>query len=161
MMAYATNRPMVISAHVVKGSKANYVKVIEKHNSISISLVILQTAKQYIYTLAISKLACLQVTIGQERINASPQNYLTVLILFLSYSKHHMFCIFDSLPLSFKVKRTACNPNPCLNNAQCIVDSIRGFQCVCLEGYSGRTCDSKYGLTTVLQSSCFNALSIT
>ena len=55
------------------------------------------------------------------------------------------------------VKRSACNPNPCLNNAQCILDGFKGFQCVCLEGYSGRTCDGMNCFTFQPFSTCNDA----
>eukprot|EP00794_Sanderia_malayensis_P012220 gene12220-13478_t len=40
-----------------------------------------------------------------------------------------------------EVRRTVCNPNPCLNNAQCVLDGSSQYKCICLRGFSGRTCD--------------------
>jgi hypothetical protein len=52
----------------------------------------------------------------------------------------------DSFLSGDKVK-TACNPNPCKNKAQCVLDNKDPAQytCGCLTGYYGKNCENKDG----------------
>ena len=57
--------------------------------------------------------------------------------------------------LSFRilVKRTTCDPNPCMNNGHCLIDGLNNiFQCVCQDGYGGSICESKCELCTLKDS---------
>uniref|UniRef100_A0A3Q3F2N1 EGF-like domain-containing protein n=1 Tax=Labrus bergylta TaxID=56723 RepID=A0A3Q3F2N1_9LABR len=42
-------------------------------------------------------------------------------------------------------RRAACDPNPCRNGGTC-EENLKGFTCLCPEGFRGLTCDSRLDL---------------
>ena len=40
-------------------------------------------------------------------------------------------------------KKTACTPSPCQNHGRCLTDGTDRFECVCLDGTSGKLCQGK------------------
>ena len=47
----------------------------------------------------------------------------------------HVFALFHLLDTY------GCGSNPCRNGATCVDEDI-GYKCICVEGYSGDTCDT-------------------
>ena len=48
----------------------------------------------------------------------------------------HFFCCFLE-------KKTTCSPNPCNNGGHCLTDGTNFFQCLCINGTTGKFCEGK------------------
>lgn len=45
-------------------------------------------------------------------------------------------------PVSFDRRQTGCSNNPCRNGGQCYPLTPTDYQCLCLPGYSGKSCEN-------------------